>query len=435
MIRLASIVLLVLLGACASQRTAPAAPGLLLIESASIVDVEKGKVAANSSILVRDGRIVAVGRNLEAPRGTLRVDGRGKFAVPGLWDMHAHHEVVGESSLPLFVANGVLGTRDMGGRAEFVLPLKQRIHSGELLGAEIVAAGPILDAAPADWPLRRRVTNAEEARSAVRELSAAGADFIKVHDQTPRDAYFAIAEETRRLGIPFAGHVPAEVKAAEAVEAGQKSIEHLSNFQLFLQCSGGQAYSGAKCAPFFRSLAEKGVWQTPTLAFMRGLPDLFEGKAIPHADYASEELERFGKANEEASKLPPEAIAWFRLQGEASMAAVRDMKSAGVPFLAGCDALVPGFCLHDELEWLVRAGFTPLEALRTATLNPARYLGREASDGSIALGRNADILLLDANPLEDIRNTRRIDAVIARGRLLRRAELDAMLAKARRAGG
>ncbi len=433
MLRLTLFALLAaLLGACAAPRNVAAVEELLLIKNVTVVDVAAGGLQPGRSILVRGGRIAEIGRRIRTPRGTRRIDGTGKFAIPGLWDMHAHHQVVGESSLPLFLAHGVTGTRDMGGDAAFVFPLRKRIRSGALLGPEIVAAGPILDAAPAEWPLRRRVADAAEARVAVRDLAAAGADFIKVHDQTPREAYFAIAEETGLLGIPFAGHVPAAVTADEAVAAGQASIEHLSNFQLYLQCSGGPAYSAEGCAPFFRRLAATRVWQTPTLAFMRSLPDVFERGPIPHAEYVSEELRRFGRANEEASNLPPEAIAWFRAQGEAALSAVRDMKAAGISFLAGCDAMVPGFCLHDELEWLTRAGFSPLEALRAATINPARFLRREASDGRVAPGMNADIVLLDADPLAAIANTRRIHAVILRGRLLDRAELDAMLAGARR---
>jgi imidazolonepropionase-like amidohydrolase len=424
-----------LLAACAAPRAGPGAGEAILIENVAVIDVVAGQVLPGRSILVRAGRIVEVGRRVAPPPGARRVDGTGKFAIPGLWDMHAHHQMVGESSLGLFLANGVTGTRDMGGDAAFVFPLRERIRSGALLGPEIVAAGPILDAAPAEWPLRRRVADAAQARAAVRELAAAGADFIKVHDHTPREAYFAIAEETRRLGIPFAGHVPGAVTADEAVAAGQASIEHLSNFQLYLQCSGGTSYSAERCAPLFARLAAARVRQTPTLAFMRWLPDMFERRPIPHAEYASEELQRFGRANQEASNVPPQAIAWFRAQGEAAMTAVRDMKAAGIPFLAGCDAMVPGFCLHDELEWLTRAGFSPLEALQAATIEPARFLRREASDGSIAPGRTADIVLLDADPLAAIANTRRIHAVIVRGRLLGRAELDAMLAGARRPAG
>ena len=425
--------LLALLGGLATAAGGEAAPsGPLLIEDVTIVDVERGRIRPGASILVRDGRIARVGAPIRAPRGARRVDGRGKFAIPGLWDMHAHHQAVGEGSPPLFVANGVLGTRDMGADTGFIFPLRDRIRSGALLGPEIVAAGPILDAAPADWPLRRRVADAGQARAAVRDLAARGADFIKVHDQTPRDAYFAIARESRRLGIPFAGHVPTGVTAEEAVAAGQKSIEHLSNFQLYRQCSAGGAYQPRHCEPFFRRMAAARVWQTPTLVFLRALPDLLSGAPVAHAEYASVELERFDRRNQEAAKLPPEAVAWIRGQGETALAAVGDMKAAGVPFLAGCDAMVPGFCLHDELEWLVRAGFTPAEALRAATIDPARFLGRQASEGTIAPGKTARLVLLDADPLADIRNTRRIYAVVLRGRLLTRAELAGLLAAARR---
>lgn len=180
--------------------------------------------------VVVNGRVIgAVGEKIAAPRGARIVDGRGKFLIPGLWDMHTHHEGTGEASLSLFVANGVTGTRDMGSALDFILPLRQKTSSGRVLGPRIIAAGPILDDAPPEWPFRLRVRTAPEARDAVRMLKQRGVDFIKVHDHTPRDVYFAIGDEAKRLNLPFAGHIPASITVQEATEAGQKSVEHLAN--------------------------------------------------------------------------------------------------------------------------------------------------------------------------------------------------------------
>jgi imidazolonepropionase-like amidohydrolase len=293
-----------------------------------------------------------------------------------------------------------------------------------------VAAGPILDAAPADWPFRQRVANAEEARAAVRSLAARGVDFIKVHDQTPRDAFFAIRDEAKLAGLPFAGHVPMSVSVDEATASGMASIEHLANNRVFLECSDGPD-DGAKCSPLYGRLAAAPVWQTPTLAFFQSIPDLFSGKPPAHLEYASPSLRALWARNMEASQLSAEVLAFLRRANRDALAAMKDMQNAAVPFLAGCDAMVPGFCLHDEMEWMTRAGMSPLDALRTATLNPARFLGREAVQGNIAPGMAADLVLLDADPLADIRNTRRIAAVIVRGRAIGRAELANILARAK----
>ena len=384
------------------------------------------------TVVTKAGQIAAVGRGIAVPPGAVRVDGRGKFLVPGLWDMHSHHQGTGAESLELFLANGVVGTRDMGSDADFILPLRDRISRGELLGPEIVAAGPILDDRPPDWPYRRHITNAQEAREAVRDLKRLGVDFIKVHDGTPRDAFFAIADEAPKLGLPVAGHVPGPVTVEEAADAGIKTIEHFANFRVFNECSANPPHKTVACDVLFDKLAAKGVWQTPTMGFFQAIPDIFSGKPLPHAEYASASLLELTRKNVAASKLDDQALSFFRSNGKRSLEAVREMVSRDNGFLAGCDGLVPGFCLHDELEWMTKAGLSPLQALQTATLNPAKLFGRETTQGTIAVGRRADMILLEADPLTDIRNIRRINAVLVRGRLLSRPDLDRRLAAHKR---
>lgn len=404
----------------------------LAITDVTVVDVVNGALAPASTIIVKGSTIEAVGREVTVPRNAQRIDGTGRFLIPGLWDMHAHHQGTGIESLDLFVANGVVGTRDMGSDLEFILPLRERIRNGDVLGPEIVAAGPILDAAPPDWPFRRRVSNAEEARVAVRELAGRGVDFIKVHYNTPRDAFFAIAEETRKLGLPFAGHVPRDVTVAEAADAGMASIEHLSDFRVFRDCSGPEPYSLMRCHPLFQQLITKHVWQTPTEAFVRSVADVFEGQPMPHSAYASEPLRELNRKNIEGSKVDANALASYRKNAELSLTVVRDLAAQGAQMLAGCDGAVPGFCLHDELESLTEAGLSPLQALQTATINPARFLKREAVQGTVAPGQRADLILLDANPVADIQNVRRIAAVVVRGQLLSSADIQQRLAAHRR---
>ena len=404
----------------------------IAITDVTVIDVESGARIDGANVVTVGDRIARVGRSAVIPAGATRVNGRGKFLVPGLWDMHSHHQAAGVESLELFLANGVVGTRDMGSDADFILPLRDRIARGEVAGPEIVAAGPILDDRPPDWPFRRRVRNAEEARAAVRDLKRRGVDFIKVHDSTPREAFFAIADETAKLGLPFAGHVPAGITVEEAADAGMRSIEHLANFRVYGECSGRGAYSAAGCEARFAKLTARHVWQTPTVAFFRAIPELFSGAPMAHGEYASDSLLAMSRKNREVSKLSDTAIASLRAAAAESLPAVRDLAIRGPGVLAGCDGLVPGFCLHDELQALAEAGLSPLRALQTATINPAKYFGREKVQGTIEADKRADLVLLDSDPLLDIRNTQRIAAIIVRGRLISRTEIDRILAAHRR---
>jgi hypothetical protein len=416
------------------QRPVSATPeDFIAITNVPLVDVVSGTKEAAMTVVTKAGQIADISRGASIPQGAMRLDATGKFLIPGLWDMHSHHQATGPESLDLFLANGVVGTRDMGADVEFILPLRDRINRGELSGPEIVAAGPILDDRPPDWPFRRRVTNAQEAREAVRNLKSRGVDFIKVHDSTPREAYLAIAEEAPRLGLSFSGHVPFTVTVEEAADSGIKSIEHLTNYRVFRECSGKEPYSAARCQTLFDKLAAKGVWQTPTMAFFQAIPDMFSGKPLRHAEYASDSLLELTRKNVEVSKLDERALASLRADAKTSLAVIHDLHSRGSRVLAGCDGIVPGFCLHDELEWMTEARLSPLQAIQTATINPAKFLGREKTQGTIEVGKRADLILLEADPLTDIRNTRRIAAVLVRGRLLSKPDIDRIVAARRRA--
>ena len=419
-------------GTAARAQVSSPSTDSIAITNVTIVNVVSGGQDTALTIVTKTGQIAAIGRGISIPAGAVRVDGAGKFLIPGFWDMHAHHQMNGAGRLDLYLANGVVGTRDMGSDVGFILPLRDRINHGEVMGPEIVAAGPILDDRPPDWEFRRHVTNAQEARQAVRDLKASGVDFIKVHDGTPCDAFFAIADESRSAGLSFAGHVPSSVTVEEAVDAGIKSIEHLAMFRVFRGCSGNEPYSAVRCQPRFAALAAKGVWQTPTIAFLQAIPDLFSGKSMPHVEYASDTILAFTRKNAEVSKIDEEGLAGFRAMGKESLTAIHDLVASGSRLLAGCDGLVPGFCLHDELELMTMGGLSPLQAIQTATINPARFLGRENLQGTIDVGKRADLVMLDANPLTDIRNTRRITAVVVRGQLLSKPNIDQMLAAHRR---
>jgi imidazolonepropionase-like amidohydrolase len=409
--------------------------GPIAITDVTIIDVATGGHQAGISVLIQGGRFTSIGPRINIPRGATRLNGKGKFLIPGLWDMHSHHQGTGAEAVDLFVAKGVVGTRDMGADADFIFPLRERIRSGELLGPEIVLSGPMLDDAPAGFPYRRTTRNAAEARIAVRELKQLGVDFIKVHDHTPREVFFAIAEEAPKVGLTFAGHVPSAVTVEEAADAGMRSIEHLTNYRVFGDCGIGETvetFDLSGCARLFDKLAAKGVWQTPTMEFFQTLPAVFSGAPLDHAEYASDSLLKLTRDNVELSHVDAATLDRFRQANILTLPAVRDLHSRGNHFLAGCDGQVPGFCLHDELEWFTKAGFSPLEALQTATINPARFLGREASQGTIEVGKRGDVVLLDADPTTDIRNSTQIEAVVINGKLVNRSTLSRIIANHRR---
>lgn len=407
------------------------------ITGVNVVNVLDGRILPNRTIAIRGTTIASVILDGPPPEGARVVDGRGKFAIPGLWDMHVHIEMTGAAWLPLYVANGVTGIRDMGSDLDFILKLRDGAATGEMVAPQIVAAGPILDDAPGEWPFRMRVTTSERGRSAVQLLKRRSVDLVKVHNYTPRDVFFAVVEEARRQNLPVAGHVPLTVSIQEGVDAGMRSIEHLSeDGRVWKACSGGSTYRPQACRAFFEMLARRGVWQTPTLRALEELTAIgtSASRISPdHLAYANSGFLAMHAANQRVFVTRPELVTILRSLAAVASDVTRDMAAAGVGILAGCDGLIAGFCVHDELAAMVAGGMTPLAALQTATVNPARYLGRASTQGTVAAGSPADVVLLDSNPVEDVGSVRRIHAVIRSGRVFDRRALDQLLAQARTA--
>jgi len=352
--------------------------------------------------------------------------------------------------LPLFVANGVTGVRDMGGDLETLRSWRSRIAAGKLLGPRLVIAGPMLDGPVPRFPSSAPVKDAANARKIVDELKRDGADFIKIQSLIPRDGYFAAADEAKKLGIPFVGHVPDAVRASEASNAGQQSIEHLTG--IFEGCSSIEdalmkgpkgpgrfiaTYDKARASSLIALLARNQTWQVPTLVWEHGqwLIDESDLDHDPLTKYAPAAWKdrtwpMFTKDILKDMDTDPAPIRERFVQMELEM--VDQMHRAGVPFLAGTDTaagvhVFPGFSLHEEIAFFVKAGFTPMEALQTATRNPAQFLGRLEDLGTVEAGKIADLVLLDANPLDDIPNTQKINAVVLAGRFFSRKDLDEML--------
>jgi imidazolonepropionase-like amidohydrolase len=355
------------------------------------------------------------------PAGAQVVDGKSGFVIPGLWDMHVHLGNAGEAALPQFIAHGVTGVRDMG--TERFEPLRQwrvEVLAQTRVGPRIVAAGPIVDGQTPNWPLRVTVRDAESARKTVDSLAAVGVDFIKVHQQLSREAYFGVAAEARRLNIPFAGHVPVGVTGVEAAAAGQRSLEHMT---------GVPGVSEPTFHNVVAAFRRNTTWIDPTLSVYWVMAHRTDSAVIndPRNQLITPGLRQFWDEQQSAWSGDL-SIPAMRASLDRMSASVRALQGAGIPLLTGTDLgfiyIYPGSSVHDELERLVAAGLLPLEALRAATLNPARYLGWERELGAVEAGKLADLVLLDANPLDSIRNTRRIRAVIANGRYFDRAELD-----------
>jgi hypothetical protein len=443
-------------------------PPPIALRHVAVIDTSGGAVLRDRTLVIAGERITTLGHDEEVsiPPNTRVVDCRGKFLIPGLWDMHVHIASA-EAYFPLFVANGVTGVRDMQALdPDAIYQWRAQTAERKVLGPRIVAAGALIDGPKPIWPGSLAAGTAREGREAVRLLKKRGADFVKVYSKLPRDAYFAIADEAKKQGLPFAGHVPDAITAVEAADAGQKSMEHF--YGIWLACSTQEAklrkelvdalatsdnptflnvmsraqvkaldsYSPAKAQALFSHFAKKGTWQVPTLTAQRTLGMLGDERLTsdPRLKYMPAYLTVGWNPKRSPFAKTPELVAGFKRLYKKATEVVPAMHRAGVPFLAGTDTTTPycfpGFSLHDELGFLVQSGLTPLEALRCATLNPARYLGLLKDLGTVEQAKIADLVLLDANPLEDIANTRRIAAVLVRGKLLEKTALQELLASA-----
>ena len=445
---------------------------LILLRRVTVIDAAGGPARRNVDVLIRGDHIERIARGISAPSGAAIIQAGGKFLIPGLWDMHVHIWDA-DLALPLFLANGVTGVRNMGGHPDDLKRWRMELREGRRLGPQLIACGPVVDGPPPIHPDHAVVVeNATDARSAVDHLRLQGWDFIKVYDNVPRNAYFALAAEAKKDGIPFAGHVPLAVTAREASDAGQKSIEHLEGVAYVISSVGDQfrqdrlarigkplqpgemmklplrvgnelstlwdTYDVNRAADLFADFKRNGTWQVPTLSVARVYASI--GNAAVYQDERLRYIARQERDSWERNPIVHIEIAKY-VEGrkrslEETMRITREAHNAGVPFLAGTDSggvpyLYYGFSLHDELALLVKAGFTPMEALQAATRNAAQFLGLNDS-GTIEVGKRADLVLLTADPLADIHNTRKIEAVIVGGRFYDRGNLNEFLSDAER---
>ena len=462
-----AILCLLVYGLTANPQTARPS---LVITHVTVIDMTGGPLRTDMTVLISGNQIKAVGKSsrVRPPRGTKIVDGRGKFLIPGLWDMHVHFTEV-DRSFPMFIANGVTGVRNMGGDLDQLLRWRAQVSSGKLPGPRIVTCGPIVDGPDpaAHGPVVVAAT-ASEGRKVVDDLSARGADCIKVYDRLPREAYFAIVDEAKKKRLPVVGHVPLSITSEEASNAGQRSIEHLGNIfesasslgpALLVDESSSSpvtdpsefprriakrgtrmldTYDETRASAIFKTFVRNNTWQVPTLEVKWTLTyfdDLVHQsdarlKYIPESQFQWWTPEK----NFFAKYRTPEYIVYRKRLFQKEIELVRDLHRAGVQFMTGTDLsgayVFAGFSVHHEMQLLVQAGLSPLEALQAATRTPALFLGEGDSAGTVESGKVANLVMLDANPLEDIRNTQRINAVVLNGRYLPKAELESLLAGA-----
>jgi imidazolonepropionase-like amidohydrolase len=404
----------------------------LAITHVTVINPAEANPRRDVTVVIRDGRIAGIGTDV--PSDARVVDGRGKFLIPGLWDMHVHLSWTTSSALPLLVANGVTTVRDMGSKLSEIDDWRSRIAAGVLVGPRILRVGPILNGKSFNQ-YQMVAGNPDETRGVARALKEVGVDFLKIHRRLSRDSYFALIDEAKKLGIDVVGHIPMTVSPEEASDAGQVTLEHTETifegtFAAALKGKLPEAirkFREADADRLFARFVKNHTVVDPTLVAWSPVVDP-AAKDDPRLRYvaASTKKAAVPPMSEEDLQGMRDTVAEFRQ-------VVRQMHNDGVTLVAGTDiagSRIPGFTLHGELANLVDCGLTPLEALRAATLTPATVTHRANDLGSIETGKIADLVLLDANPLDDIHNTGKIAAVVVGGRLFERSDLDALLRQA-----
>lgn len=431
----------------------------IIIESINIIDVINNKIQYNKTILISEGKIKRISNKSFTSKHAVKVNGKGKFLIPGLWDMHVH--TVDSSYLTMFVMNGVVGIRDMGGAAngsnngcesiahEKLMMWRKLIQSKLITGPRMLISGPAVS--NTGWATSINIRTPEDGRNAVRKLKELGVDFIKVYEKIPLDAYQALAMEAKAAGLPIAGHVPMEtVSLIEAAEAGQRSIEHIRDpllmcftkdrnelLEFFKEDNWSESdiewglNQFKECSKVVEAFRVNQTWLVPTLTVERSKVAVREQgyvnderrdllpQSVQQAfkDYVTKKLAR------SIVKQKSDSLWW-----NAQKRLVNRMHADGIGFLAGtdcaCEGGLPGYSLHDELQLFVESGFSPFEALQTATINPVKYLEMTDSLGTVEVGKIADLVILNKNPIENISATQQIFAVILNGDLITKEKIN-----------
>lgn len=404
--RLLTVISLALLISTAAEARKP-----LLITNVTIIDPYDGSRRPNASVLVEKGRITRIGPPMKPPRGAETFDATGKFLLPGLWDMRIHAGQPGQ--LRLYIANGVTAVRAVRGKADDLASWRKQVAAGSLIGPRMFIAG---------------------------------ADFVQLPDRSGKAEFLALAAEAKKRGLKLTGPVPYAMGAAEAGTAGMRIIDHLD--AVIAACTPHeesyrkgltswpellQSWNQSRADALVQSLIASNTWQVPALVVKHTSAMVNFTPIRSRLRYATraQRAEWAAPDNPFFLNRTPERLQIAMLESDVSNIVVAQMRDVGLQVMAGSDAdgaplQVPGFSLHDELHLLVDAGYSPMEALRSATVLPARFFGVMSDYGPLGPGRVADLLLVDADPTADITNVHLIHAVLANGRLFSRDDLDAM---------
>lgn len=432
----------------------------VVINHVTVVDVVSGQLTPNRVVAISKGKIV---RLEEADKDSYAakqyVNGNGRYLIPGLWDMHVHFRggdslaAANKKSLTLFLAHGITTVRDAGGDlTPSIFQWRADMDAGQLAGPRIFTSGPKIDGPKAYWPGSLEVETPAQIRTAVDSLKRLGVDYVKIYDsKISGEAYLNTISQAQRRGLKTTGHMPYSVTLGESVKRGLDATEHL--YYVFKACSSKEdsltalvqqslktdkplglfamlpavydTYSPAAAARIFKLMAKHKTAAVPTLFIGKTLTEL------PENDHSQDTLRAYidpkiqatyARRLASAKQQSPTAQAFSKKLEAKFFSLVPLMQAAGVPILAGSDSgpfnsfIYPGASLQDELILLVQAGLTPAQALQAATVNGAKFMGVAGRTGTIALGKDADLLLLTANPLENIANIKKVDAVVSRGK-------------------
>jgi imidazolonepropionase-like amidohydrolase len=433
--------------------TATVSAGNYAITDVTIVDVENGIAVPGQTVILVGDRIDKIGAQgkLGIPESAEIINGHGLYLMPGLADAHVHY-----LEAPIFgrlmIANGVLLVRDMGMPNEYILKLRDELNRGETPGPEMIATGAILDGNPPQIPpISIGIQTPEEGRAAVQKQADAGVDMIKVYSVLDKEVFLAIVDEAQKLGLKVVGHVPDSVYIEDAAAAGLKSSEHWFGFEKViakllgepvklsftgLGSDGGYLLRLGEVDPqalqdFYQRLRASGLTVDPTVVTFKNWPnvDSLDPRSLPGGEYISQNLLSMWKSQWAGQTEFPDLFwqNWVQM--------VKEMNKAGIPLMVGtdlmCPGIIPGYSVHEEMAIWQEAGIPAADVLRSATLVPAQFMGLGERLGSVSEGKTASMVLVRANPLEDIKNALQIEGVFLRGKYFSRTDLDRLLDEAK----
>ncbi|TVX93252.1 amidohydrolase family protein [Paenibacillus agilis] len=435
----------------------------LIVQDVTIVDVKTGKLTPKQSIVITGNEITRIDNtaNIDVPDDAHVIKASGKYVIPGLWDMHVHMEQFMDSAVPLLLANGVTGAREMGSSLTHV-KLTQNMHNKGTLMPRIAYSGKVINKFPNDQvpPHHFNLKTEGEARKAVQLLKQHKVDHVKMYSYMPENLYAAVMDEAKKLNLPVSGHLPLTIRADQASNDGMRSFEHLHGmhiatasqksgiFNRYLkevvagalnkdhllyydyEIKAAEQYNAGESQKLYEIFKQNDTFQVPTLVTMVSTVKPSPDQRIK---YVAPSIQKQWLAAIKRSQSNNREVMTVNKMMKINSDLIRKMNQAGVPIMAGSDTtymmpnLYYGFSLHEELQLLVEAGLSPLQALQSATINPARFLENEDKQGTVEEGKLADLVLLDANPLDDIRNTTRIHAVVMNGHLIDQTEIKKMV--------